>query len=178
MSYHNQPRPGGRREIRIFCRSYHPGGYILEKHVHTAVLRSITEIQEIDDLDELMDERPDLDATQRQLADVEKQVATLNTQTERADTAYVSGTMTEARHKTQVRKITEQLRKVEERRTTLLKRRDKDLHSADRLTRLEEIRDRGTSVLEEADIPAANAWLRKHFRIYILDGAVFDITYP
>lgn len=95
----------------------------------------------------------------------------------KADDAYVAGRMDETRYQRQVDRLTGQIRDLEQIVQGLHVQLEQVRHEEQRAERLEEIASIGLAMLDHEDEKVANAWLKRHFQIWIRDYQVVRIDY-
>lgn len=92
-----------------------------------------------------------------------------------ADDKLIDGTLTIDRHAHQIKRLKDQLLRLQSEITTLHESKAQVIHLHDRRQRLEEIARHGLSYLDMADERAANARLRRLIRIWAQGGHVVEI---
>lgn len=80
--------------------------------------------------------------------------------------------MTSERYQRQVDRIEKQMAIVQAQRSDVANTLAEEMRVGNRLERLEEIVAFGHAMLMEPDIAKANAWFRRHWRVWILDNEV------
>ena len=65
---------------------------------------------------------------------------------------------------------------VEAQRTDVQNTLSGEMRGGNRVSRLEEIVANGLSMLEREDVPAANAWFRRHFQVWIEANEVKSVN--
>lgn len=160
------------------CRSQHPGRLIMAHRVDVAVRAAIEYIRSIDDLQKFVPEMQDRTALlQAQMDQLTKQLIDLRGQLDRADDAFTAGIMNAERYQRQVNRVEGQISDTNEKIESLASIMLEEHRSGNRIDRLQEIANNGLAMLEHEDTQFANAWFRKHMRIWMKDNAITDIDY-
>lgn len=160
------------------CHSNHSGRFIMAHRVEAAARAAIEYIRSIDDLSKFAPEMQDRTALlQAQMDQLNKQLSDLRTQLERADDAFTAGIMKADRYQRQVERVEGQIADVNEKIESLTNIMLEEHRSGSRLDRLQEIANDGLTMLEHEDIQFANAWFRKHMRIWMKDSTITDVDY-
>lgn len=95
----------------------------------------------------------------------------------RADDAWIAGHMDDVRYQRQVEKLRQEILAAEEQRERLRSAIGAAEDTAKRRQRLDEAAASGLAMLESDDIPTANAWMRRHVRIWIRDCQVSQVEF-
>lgn len=161
-------------EVESFkCRSYdgyvtHPHSNISGKFIAAAVRDAIEFAQDKKNHERIIGSRAsratDIEAS---IAQVETRIAKNRAALQRADDQFVDGTMDLERYRRQVARLDEQWRALQADHTKQQEALDKEQFDSQRADRLFEIANEGVAMLESDDLPAANAWFLRHFRIEI-----------
>jgi DNA invertase Pin-like site-specific DNA recombinase len=111
---------------------------------------------------------------------IDNQIAMLNKLRDgllKVDDDYYSGAIEHDRYRRQVTRLETQIAQAETELAKLQSAYESDKHKGKRHERITEARELGLAVLHQADITAANAWLRQHVQIYIKDGEVVEVRF-
>lgn len=159
------------------CANTHPGRSVMAWKVAAWLRRTIEFITTFDNLADYIPATEDRTvALQTLLAKHDERISELRQQLERADDAYVVGKMTPERYQRQVEKIEAQIATVEAQRTDVQHTLSAEMRAGNRVSRLEEIVANGLSMLEREEVPAANAWFRRHFQVWIEANEVKSVN--
>lgn len=159
----------GRSYVNYRCKlTRHPGAKISERKVSAAVeiaIRTVTD--QAAGLD-LSYEAPDQAGPIRQQLDtLAGQLEELHAARLRADDAYIDGKLDADRYSRQIARLDEQ----EAALSAQIAQAQAALHAAEHADRggerLLEVADLGLAMLEEPDLRVANAWFRRHVRVWI-----------
>ncbi len=157
------------------CRPYH---YIPFSQVTDVLHASIAYLQDAANRTALLGDLEQSDSRSAdQMEGVRKQIRQTDTALQRADDAYVSGVMDTERYQRQVDKLTEVKRQQLQELAALEAAAVGQRFDASRQARLEEIAMLGTAMLTATDVASANAWLRRHFVVYITGATVSRVEY-
>jgi hypothetical protein len=171
-------RPAGKIQAAMFCQGAHANRYIAYGKCLKAVRAAVTHLQAAADLDEIAAHMADAKTAlegriAETMAALEKAKATLDS----ADEAYLAGHMDIERYRRQVRRSDAQIGALQMQFDTL---RDELAHFDDapkRRKRIDEAARLGLTMLDSADTTAANAWLRRHFKVWVAQNAVVEVEY-
>lgn len=119
----------------------------------------------------------DAERVRAEIATAKEQIEETRRRLHKADDAYIAGRMDEERYQRQVKLMTAQTQKLEQAIQAALGKLEQIRHEEQRGERLEEIAGIGLAMLNHADERTANAWLRRHFRIWVKDREVVRIDY-
>jgi DNA invertase Pin-like site-specific DNA recombinase len=156
-----------------YCSNKHPGRSVMAWKVEHWIRKGTDVLSALDNLADYMPETEDrTTALQSQLTKHDERIVELRAQLERADDAYTTGTMTADRYQRQVERIEKQMAIVQAQRNDVANTLSEEMRAGNRLERLEEIVAFGHFMLVEPDITKANAWFRRHWRVWILDNEV------
>lgn len=166
--------------VRKMLRCYqadHDGKTITERAVYRAVRHEIESIISDPEYREhlLNTDEPDTGAWAAQIADVQTQIKRARAGLNRADDAYTAGDMDYERYQRQVRHLREQIDVLEAELTTLQDEMYQATAQGQRQDRLQEVMAAGLAKLDDPDVKAANAWLRRTFRVWARDHQVVRI---
>ena len=171
-------RTSRKRQIQLQCPGEHPRRFLSYQRTMTALSAAIQYVSGLASVDELLHD----DATAA--AQIAEQIAAHNTTIERhqsalhrADDAYTAGVLDIDRYRRQVERIGGQIEAERSAIAQLQQRAASAQSQAHRRTRLEELRDSGTMMLQSEDATAANAWLRTHVRIWAQDNQVVEVEF-
>lgn len=159
--------------------NYCPGGRVHESVVIEFVTDAIHYIAEQANRDALVSARTDDTATEtiHQIEQLRKRLNDIDASTERLVRAYVDlGAISDIEFTEQKRRLADNRQAIDERLAELLERQKADGNMAEYPLRLEDIAQRGLSMLD-APTREANAWLRRHFEILIADYTVEEVRY-
>lgn len=146
----------------------HPHYNISAKYLLEALRSAILFIQDEQNRHLILEEHPDTSRGIRQSIIVAKQrLATIHDAIQRADDAYVLGSMTLDRHQRQINKLLEQQSRIQKDIAQLEIDLDKSIYDSQREARLSTIAFEGLSMLESTDTAMANAWFIRHFRVWV-----------
>lgn len=146
----------------------HPGRHLMAHKVEKAIRAAINEIRSLDDLTAYAPQAQDRTGLLNdQMRQLNEQLAEQRLQLDRADDAFTSGLMTPERYQRQVDRIEKQIESLNQKITALSQTMLDEQRSGNRVSRLEEIANDGLAMMELDDIQTANAWFRKHLRVWI-----------
>lgn len=146
----------------------HPKYQITGWYLDEAVRRAIEWIQVESNRARLLDAQTDLSPhILHQIERAKQRLAKHEDAVQRADDAYVMGAMTAERYQRQVGILEQQRAKLVEGVARLEEELEAEQIDARRGERLLAVAREGVHWLESDDIPAANAWFRRHIRIWI-----------
>lgn len=94
----------------------------------------------------------------------------------RTDDAYAAGAMTLERYTRQIERQESLMAAAEGELEHLDAQLDNLRHEEIRVTRLAEIAVEGMDRLTDLDVRRSNAWLRRHFRVYVRDRQVVEVA--
>lgn len=115
--------------------------------------------------------------TLHQIEHMQKRLADIDASRERLVRAYIDlGAISDAEFAEQKHRLAENRQAIDERLAELLERQKANGNIAEYPMRLEDIAQRGLSMLN-APTREANAWLRRHFEILIADYTVEEVRY-
>lgn len=175
-------RPHHNLQKSLRCPNYeqeHNHRQISEKRVRKAVREAIRFLETEENRRLVLEESGvnGIEHVEAQIATEQQRREELHKALLKADDAYVLGRMDEQRYQRQVERLGEQIRNIEQTLQTLQERLEQYRHESQRAERLDEIARIGLEMLEHEDVKVANAWLRRHFRIWVKDRQVFRIDY-
>lgn len=161
---------------RYVCPGNHPGKYIQAWRVMEAIDDSIAIIERTGDLTALLSPLEDrTPLLQSKLSKLESQLESHRKRLDRVDDAYADGAMDLAGYRRQTERIKADIAVIQEEIDATRHLLLTEQRTGNRLERLQEIAASGRSMLEEADIPKANAFFRRLFRVTVADGRVARI---
>lgn len=169
----------GYKSPRYCCRRQCRGGSIMEHVIDKALYAAIKYLVGQTDLQAIADDdgHDELAYEREQLATRKARLAAIAEQRERLTLAYTRDIIGLDEYEQVMTKLAgesaELNAEVEELETQLATKPD----PSSRLHRLEEIRERGYAMIETDDIAEANAWLRRHFRVYIWKNRVSGVQF-
>lgn len=157
----------------------HKHRFISENKVREAVRKAIEYLETEENRRQVLAEAgvSDAERTASEIAATQKRIEAVQNQLYKADDAYVAGHMDETRYQRQVERLTSQVRNLEQRIQTLQDKLEQIQHEEQRAARLEEIASVGLAMLDHEDERVANAWMKRHFRIWVKDRQVVRIDY-
>ncbi|MBX3050850.1 MAG: recombinase family protein [Caldilineaceae bacterium] len=179
---HRRNRPGHKMQVSLRC-SHHPRiphrhTHISENKVRAALEEAIAYLQTPENRRAILADSQQTNAAhiETEAAQQQAQAAQIQEAIHRADDAYVSGRMDAERYQRQVERLAAQSAAIAKRLAELdTARKDAD-HEAHRATRLDEIAADGPAILD-GDTRAANAWLKRHLRLWVEDNEVVRVEY-
>lgn len=95
----------------------------------------------------------------------------------KADDHYIDGALDAERHSHQVKRLQARIEVAAAEITRLEEQRAALAHAGQRGKRLEEAAAAGLAMLEHPDATVANAWLRRHVRVWIESNEVVEIEF-
>lgn len=168
MRYHHSTITN--RSTQLYCENYsvpHPHRTTTEPRLYEAVEAAFTMLASPAVRRALEETPPDDSRLVSEEAALRAQAQQLEAALHRADDQYVLGHMTEDRYQRQVARLTEQLQAVQQQLEAIGVAHGELHHAAMRSERLEAAATVGLAWLHSDDVRAANAWLRRHIRIWI-----------
>lgn len=111
------------------------------------------------------------------VAGIEDELTVLKGQLHYADSLLVSGSLDPERHAVQAQRLVEAIAAAKQRLARAREQLARVEHRGNRRKRLMEVHEVGATVLDSDDIQRANAWMREHVRIHILNGKVTEIVF-
>lgn len=163
---------------RFDCLGKHAGRQIRAKLIHAAVEEAIIFAQSKANRQKILESTINAaPSVEDDIALVNRKIAELSRNLERADDAYVSGSMSQPRFERQVKHIAEEIAGYEDRLKQLKGTMQEREHALLLSQRLEEIAKEGLGMLAYPDIPLANTWIRNHFKVVINSGQVVKVVY-
>ena len=181
VSSHNDKRYVNWRTVDLRCQqAKHPQRQISYRKVMRA-LRTAMEVWAASDIDALLGADADPTVSLRQAlaaqqAAQEAAAARLEREMYNIDTALARGILTIERYELQTARIESELAAVRNEMADLAVQFARATIAGQRRERIEDVRRRGLATLDSADIPAANAWLRQHVRIWVEANQVVEIV--
>lgn len=180
MQYKASPRDNSRRWVSAECRSgkHKSGRFAPIRMIHEEVSDFIESLQDESNWGMfLADNSRDASSVENKIASVTKSIRDVEQNILRADDKLIDGTLDEARHAHQVRRLKEQIENYRHELTILEERRAAIDHASNKRDRIRELAERGAEYLTMADERAANAKLRPLLRIWVKGPSVerFDI---
>lgn len=171
-------RPQGQVQVSLFCRGAHANRFIAYSKCLKAVRAAVSHLQTAANLDDVA---AHMAASKTTLEDrmaettaaLHKALAALDS----ADEAYLAGLMDLDRYQRQVRRCEAQIADLQAQHDAL---RDELAHFDDtekRRRRIDEAARLGLAMLDSADATAANAWLRRHLKVWVAQNAVVEVEY-
>jgi chromosome segregation ATPase len=166
--------------IRKMLRCYdgeHDKRTITERAVYRAVRAVIERITNDHEYRQSLveDEQPDADAWNVQIANVQAQIERAKAGRRRADDAYTDGLMDYDNYQRQIKRLKEQLEILELEIGRLNEEMTQAADTGKRRQRLDEIAADGLAKLDDPDVKAANAWLRRMFQVWVRDHRVVEV---
>jgi hypothetical protein len=160
-----------------YGRPIHDRASIAVRFIEEAIMAAIDYVQDERNREQLAGSKPDASGSLR--LNIERTKERLKKQDEaiqRADDAYVMGTMDIDRYQRQIDRLQEQRKKLE----AELERHESDLDAAlfdsQRLNRLLEVATVGRAMLQSNDIATANAWWQRHLRVWVQNDQDVRVT--
>lgn len=182
MSAHGRHRRERGKEyfaVGYCCKSgKHKGGiYISEKKLHKAMTDLINELEDHAFRSSLLvpETVESKSALDTELERYLQQQEMLQQQLERADTAYVSGAMNAERYEKQIKRITASMQAAGREIERVHQELATVENQAQRAERIETIQRIGLERLNDPNVQTANAWIRKHFRVWVANTQVEQI---
>lgn len=175
-------RPTQHRQHSLRCPRHpaipHRHTHISEPKVRAALDEAIAYLQSPDNRAAVLTDTQHNNAAQieAEIAQQQAQAAQTQEAIHRADDAYVSGRMDAERYQRQVERLTAQAAATGQRLAELDALQQQSAHEEKRGERLEEVAASGPSVLA-GEIRTANAWLKRHLRLWVEDNRVTRIEY-
>lgn len=171
-------RTSRRIQKSLVCKNFHPGGQISEPKTIRAVRAAIESLQDPANRAVVLQTTPDESESipaeiAAQTAAIERAQAGLL----RADDAYVAGTMDHERYTRQAERLNLQIEQAGQRIEQLRHRLEEEHNQAKRAKRLEELATDGLRMLDNPDVKAANAFMRKHIRLWVEANQVVEVEY-
>lgn len=156
----------------------HPHKFCSARKVHDALTVAIAALADESTITQLStDTSGPRQSIATQQAELQTRLAALDAAMNRADDAYVAGTMDTERYQRQAERIKEQRVTIHAELTILADRLQDLNHTEQRGQRLTAIRDTGLQLLNHPDVKLANAWLRQHFRIWVANNQIQRVEY-
>lgn len=166
-----------KRREKFYCQPNHPGGSVGTNHVMQALALALDDLAHAD-LSSLPDDDTDNAAQlQAQMAEHDAAIAKHRLGLDRADTAWVNGAMDDERYKRQVDRLNAAIEAEESAKTKLLAAADAARQRGSRADWLAETAAAGPAMLTTDNTAAANAWLRRHVRVFVRDNSVVDVRF-
>jgi len=175
-------RPTHHRQHSLRCPRHpaipHRHTHISEPKVRAALDEAIAYLQNADNRAAVLaDTRHDNAAQiEAEIAQQQSQATQTQEATHRADDAFVSGRMDTERYQRQVERLAAQAAAIAQRLAELAAIQQQTAHAERRGERLEHVAASGPSVLA-GDTRTANAWLKRHLRLWVEDNEVTRVEY-
>lgn len=167
--------PSIRTRVEDFVCSHegkhdHPQWHINAKYLVDAVRKTILYLQDEGNREKVLAQYADRSPEIRQAIEKAKaRLAKHEEAEERADNAYIIlGKMSAERYQKQVEQLEAQRIKIEAEIERLHAELDAEQFDSQRPERLRELADNGLRMLESEDVTTANAWFRRHIKIWML----------
>lgn len=182
MATHIRKRKSGRMQKSLRCQymeQEHRHRFISENKVRDAVRKAIAYLETPENRRQVLSEAGagDNDRTEAEIVATRKRIEETRNQLYKADDMYIAGQLDETRYQRQVERLTGQIQGFEETIRTLQGKLEQIQYEERRAARLEEVASIGPAMLEHEDERIANAWLKRHFQIWVEDRQVVRIDY-
>lgn len=166
-------------QVQIRCRQPH-GDHnymtVVERKILAELRAEFVRLQDRTTWHAYLDNiQPDQDAIGRQIATHEAAIARAKAAILKTDDHLIDGALDAERHRHQVKRLQARIEAAQHEITVLEERRSTLDHAARRGERLAEIATSGLRMLEHPDTKMANAWLRRHVRVWIENSEVTEI---
>lgn len=167
----------GQRFVSYCCRRKHPGRCITSVRIEAALRKAMEVLRDVDLGSAEIEEEDTVALIEERISQHTVSAERLREALFRADDAYTAGHLDAERYGRQIDRIQGQiaaeLETIEQLQNALNNERQKDT----RRERLMEIADRGLEMLDNPNIPEANAWLRRRVTVWILDYQVHSVEW-
>jgi len=171
----NAPYHYKRRE-KFYCQPNHPGGSVGTKFVLKALAKALVDLAHAD-LSTIPADDDTAAQQQAQIAEHDAAIVRHQQALARADDAYTAGVMDLERYKRQVERLTAAIAAEQSVQTQLQAAADAVKQRGTRAEFLAETAAAGPAMLVIEDTAAANAWLRRHVRVFVRDNSVVDVRF-
>lgn len=178
MATNVRQRKSRRIQKSISCRGPHPFTQISEAKVYRAVRAAIEFIMVDANRESLIantgnQETPFFDEIKSQNEMIQQADSGLL----KADDMYVAGKMSKERYQRQVDRLTEQIAHAKARIAHLQQQLAEEHNRVKWIQRLDEIANDGLAMLDHPDVKVANAWIRRHFQIWLEEDRTIHVKY-
>lgn len=154
------------------CRTGHERPHIADTKIRIAVEALIEWMQNEANRAGMLMEEPSAIDVSAEVNAIRIRIEQAQEAVRRADDAFVDGTLDHERYRRQLERLHTQIAAHEADIKALQDAEARIQHKAQRGERLSEIATQGFDMLEHDDIELANAWIRRHFRIWVRDNQV------
>lgn len=163
-----------KRRVWFRCKK-HTGGIVMYDVVLSAVYAAVEHViaTPVDDL--LSDDGDPTEPVLAQIAAEESATERIAAALHRVDDAFAAGVLDMERYTRQVNLLTAQYEDARRRIAELRLQLEHVKQQGKRHERIEDIKKRGLAILNSDDTAKANAWLRKHLRVWCEAGEIHHI---
>lgn len=146
----------------------HPKNTISNRFIEQFLRAAFTQLQDKDFRRSLLTPNQSrVSAIEAQIHKAQMRLTDNDNALQRADDAFVMGSMTPERYQRQVAKLSEQRAKMEAEITRLQDDLLVAIHDNNHEQRLEDLAANGIAMLDTDDLPTANAYFRRHIQVWI-----------
>lgn len=168
----HKARRGGER-ISYRCRQQCPGGMVRDYRIHEAIHDAIVALQDDVRLESILAEVPDdhpdlhqvLEEAKRALDQVAKERNNLTM-------AFIREAIRLDEYEGLMAQLRERHESIERNIADLEEQAAAIPTKEERFRQLNDVRSVGLTMLNHADAATANAWIRRHFRLYVSDNSI------